>query len=136
MPLPDELREFDDAPLDDLERELVREALNIDGRAGTAIFDDSEARMAALTPSQNILMRKYLIVDLPSVDEDRDVRMMGGSDGKQYNPSDRDNWVQRAMRRMLYPDAFNDPVTSTNNGPRSLISTVPIVYASGSTEFD
>ena len=135
MPTPDDLREYDDSPLDDLERELVREALNIDGRAGEAIYDDSEVRILALTPSQNILMRKYLTVDLPSVDEDRDVRVMGGSDGKQYNPADRDNWVQRAMRRMLYPDQFNDPVLITN-APRTLLKSVPIVYATGSTEFD
>lgn len=135
MPVPDELREIDDSPLDDLERELVREALNIDGRAGEAVYDDSEVRMAALTPVQNVLMRKYLTIDLPSVDEDRDVKVMGGSDGKQYNPADRDNWVQKAMRRMLYPDTHNDPTLITN-GPQSLIRSIPIVYATGSTEFD
>lgn len=135
MPTPDDLRELSDEPLDDLERELVREALNIDGRAGEAIYESSELRMLALTPVQNILMRKYLYVDLPSVDEDRDVKVLGGNDGKQYNPGDRDNWVQRAMRRLLYPDNNNDPLL-TNNGPKSLISSVPIVYATGSTEFD
>ena len=135
MATPDELREFDDSPLDDLERELVREALSIDGRAGEAVYEDSEVRMLALTPSQNILMRKYLTIDLPSVDEDRDVKVIGGDDGKQYNPSDRDNWVQRAMRRMLYPDTHNNPVNGSN-GPQSLIHSIPIVYATGSTEFD
>lgn len=136
MPTPDDLRELDDSPLDDLERELVREALNIDGRAGEAIYEDSETRMLSLTAPQNQLMRKYLTIDLPAVDEDRDIRVGGGDDGKQYNPADRDNYVQRAMRRMLYPDKFNDPVLTGNNGPKSLIASIPIVYATGSTEFD
>jgi len=136
MPTPDDIREFDDAPLDDLERELVREALNINGRAGDAVYESSEERMAALSPVQNQLMRKYLVVDLPQVDEDRDVRLSAtGNDSVNYNPVDRDNWVQRAMRRMLYPDQYNDP-TGITNEPRSLISSVPAHYASGSTEFD
>lgn len=135
MPTPDELREYDDSPLDDVERELVREALGIDGRAGEAVYDSSEARLALLTAPQNQLMRKYLTVDLPAVDEDRDIKVAGGTGGKYYTPGDRENWVLRAMRRLLYPDTYNDP-TNTTNQPRSQFSQVPVVYASGSTEFD
>lgn len=136
MASPDDIRSLSDSPLDALDRELVREALNIDGRAGEAIYDDSEARLALLTPPQCQLMRKYLYVDLPLVDADRDVKLNGAvGDGTNYDPSVRDNWVQRAMRRMLYPDTNNDPeLTPGNNG--SSISSVPIVYATGSREFD
>jgi len=131
----DDIRDYDDVTLDTLERELVRAALSINGRSGDAVYDDSNDRMDALSAVQNQMMRKYLSVDLLQVEEDRDVRIAGSSDGTNYTPAERDNWVQREMRRMLYPDLYNDPTLQTNQ-PRSLISYVPITYETGSAEFD
>jgi hypothetical protein len=133
MPSIDEIRDLDDSTLDDLEREFVRQILNITGKAGTATYIESEARMNLLTPSQCQVVRA-LLLDYSDIQFDT-TKAQGN--GKDYDPQRDKAYIANELRRMLYPSAVNDDPSLENGGsyvPAGTLTMVRAEYAVGSDE--
>jgi hypothetical protein len=127
--------DFDDSPLDDLERELVRQILEIDGRAGTAIYIDSEARMEGLTPSQCQLVR-LVLEDADEIGIDT-TKVKGGQKGADIDPQRDESKAAKLLRRMLYPTDKNDPLNFIEPPALGAFQFIQAEYIIGSqTEFE
>jgi hypothetical protein len=128
--------DFDDSPLDDLEREYVRRVLGINGRPGTATYIESDVRMAMLTPAQCQIVRVILEdVDAYGIDT---TKAIGGSTGINYDPQRDTGYGANELRRMLYPTDANDPmnVTVAQSLPGQL-QFIEVEYKTGpQTEFN
>jgi len=132
MPTLDELRDLDGTPLDDLEREQVRQLLNITGKAGTATFIESETRMSLLTESQNRIVRG-LLLDYDDIGFDT-LFVQGGTKGADYNPQRDKAAIANELRRMLYPGASNEVPDVSSYIPSGSIQFVPVEYVIGSQD--
>lgn len=128
--------DFDDSPLDDLERELVRQILGIDGRAGSAIYEESETRMDGLTPPQNQLVR-LVLEDADEIGIDT-TKVKGGSRGADIDPERDESKAAKLLRRMLYPTARNnDPLNFIDPPALGALQFIQAEYIIGSqTEFE
>jgi hypothetical protein len=127
-----QIQELEAGPLSDLEREIVRQILNISGTAGNAVYLDSEARMTLLTPPQRQVVRA-LILDYDDIGLDT-TKAQGL--GRDYDPERDKEKIASELRRMLYPSAANDPTTANNSGyqPSGTIFLIPVSYKVGSDE--
>lgn len=124
------------AALDNIEREVVRKLLGINGNIGSAVYTESEVRFNALTPSQIKLIRAYILIDLPPVEADIAVKLGGGSDGVSYDPFRLISDIKNDIRRMLYPTLYNDPLTVNGSLTGSDdITLIPLCHQSGTTEY-
>jgi hypothetical protein len=128
--------DFDDSPLDDLERELVRQILGIDGRAGSAIYVESETRMDGLTSPQNQLVR-LVLEDADEIGIDT-TKVKGGSKGADIDPERDESKAAKLLRRMLYPSARNnDPLNFINPPTLGQLQFIAAQYEIGTqSEFD
>lgn len=121
-----------DDSLDELEREMVRQVIGIDGKAGSANRTESEVRMDALLPEQNQIVRA-LLIDYDDISFDT-TRIHGGGDGVDVDPTRNKLAIANELRRMLYPTEYHDPLLTTDNG--SSIKFIPITYNTGSAEYN
>jgi hypothetical protein len=131
----EQIREFDTTPLDDIERELVRQILNITGKAGTATYIESEVRMNLLTGPQNQLVRG-LLSDYDEISFDTTF-VSGGSNGANFNPQRDKEFIARELRRMLYPNSTNEiteEVAESHLLSIGKILAIPVSYEIGSKE--
>lgn len=123
-------------PLTDLEKELVRQLLGITGKAGTATYIDSNARMELLTAPQRQIVRA-LLLDYDDISFDTTKAQGKGED---YDPERDKAAIAKELRRMLYPNTANmfpeDSDNSTAYIPAGTIQMIPVVYKVGSDEFD
>jgi hypothetical protein len=131
----EQIKDFDTAPLDDIERELVRQILNITGKAGTATYIESEVRMNLLTSAQNQVVRG-LLLDYDAISFDTTF-VVGGSSGANYNPQRDKEKIAFELRRMLYPNMTNEiteEVAQNNLFAIGKIVAIPVTYKVGSKE--
>ena len=123
----------DTTPLDSLERELVRQIINLTGRPGTATYIESEARMDALTASQCQIIRA-LILDYDEISLDT-TRIFGGSRGADISAQRDREAIATELRRMLYPTSGMDVngglTVYTTSGT---IKMVPVEYQVGTQD--
>lgn len=127
--------DFDDSPLDDLERELVRQILGISGRAGSAIYIDSEERMDGLTAPQNQLVR-LVLEDADEIGIDT-TKVKGGNRGADIDPDRDESKAAKFLRRMLYPTSKNDPLNFIDPPAAGALQFIQAEYIIGSqTEFE
>lgn len=124
-------------PLDALEREYVRKVLGINGRAGSAIYVESENRISALTPAQCQIAR-IILYDIDAFGIDT-TKVIGGNRGLNYDPERDEGKGARDLRRMLYPTDSNDPIL-TPAGPvgnaYGVIQSIPAEYKVGTNELE
>jgi hypothetical protein len=135
MPSLDEIRDLDTTPLDDLEREFVRQILNITGKSGTATYIESEVRMNLLTSSQNQIVRG-LLLDYEDIQFDT-TYAAGGTSGANFNPQRDKELIARELRRMLYPGSVNEiteEIAESNLLAVGKILAIPVQYKIGSSE--
>ena len=124
------IEDQDSNPLNDLERELVRQILGIIGKAGTATYIESEARMELLSAPQTQIIRA-LLLDYDDISFDT-LFVVGGNRGANYSPQRDKEAIANELRRMLYPtDANEDPSTSTYT-TYGTINFIPVEYKIGS----
>lgn len=121
------------APLKDLERELVRQILSITGKAGSATYIESEARMTGLTLSQCQVVRA-LLLDYDDIGFDT-TKAQGL--GRDYDPERDKDRLAGELRRILYPSTIHEsPEDGDGSGyvPSGTIQMIPVVYQVGSDE--
>jgi len=123
------IEEQDSNPLDDLERELVRQILGIIGKVGTATYIESEARMDLLTSSQCQIIRA-LLLDYDDISLDT-LYVAGGSKGANYSPQRDKEEIAKELRRMLYPSVANENPSSSTYTTLGTISFIPVEYRTG-----
>lgn len=124
-----QLQDFDTTPLDDLEKEVVRQIIGISGKAGTATYIESNTRMSALTASQNQVVRGILL-DYDGIGLDT-LSVSGGQKGANYSaPRDREALASE-LRRILYPSASNDDPGTSTFTTMGAINVVPVTYLTG-----
>jgi hypothetical protein len=128
-----QIQDQEAGPLNDLEREIVRQILNITGVAGSATYLDSNARMTLLTGSQCRVVRA-LILDYDDIGFDT-TKAQGL--GRDYDPERDKDRIAGELRRMLYPtDANNNPEDGSSGSyqPAGTIQMIPVTYGVGSNE--
>lgn len=118
-------------PLTDVEREIVRQILGIDGRSTSAVYQDSDARMSALSGPQNQLVRA-LILDYDDLSLDT-TRMAGN--GLDYDPTRNRMLIAAELRRLLYPGDRNDPLIYDVSRSSTGITFVRVRYGPDDAEF-
>lgn len=121
-------------PLTDLEREIVRQVLNITGEAGSANYIDSQTRMSGLTQSQNQVVRAIIASWLEDIGFDT-TKTTDKSEINYDTTRDRDALADE-LRRMLYPDSRNNPFVTTDTLPVGSLTFIPINYGVGSDEYE
>lgn len=122
-------------PLTDLEKEIVRQLLGITGKAGTATYIDSDARMSSLMPPQRQIVRA-LLLDYDDISFDT---TKAKGKGEDYDPERDKAAIAGELRRMLYPRTENEDVisiTDTSFTPLGTIKMLPVIYKVGSDELD
>jgi hypothetical protein len=123
------IEEQDDSPLEDLERELVRQIVGITGKPGTATYIESNARMSALLPVQTQIVRA-LILDYDDIGLDT-LSVAGGSRGANFDVQRDREAIATELRRMLYPSAANEAPEESTYTSVGTIHMIPIEYITG-----
>ncbi len=123
------IEEQDSNPLNDLERELVRQILRIIGKAGTAVYIESEARMELLTAPQCQIIRA-LLLDYDDISLDT-LLVSGGSRGANYSPQRDKEEIAKELRRMLYPSIANEDSEASTYAPFGTFNFIPVEYKIG-----
>jgi len=127
------IEEQDSGPLTDLEKELVRQLLQITGKAGSATYIDSNARMETLTSPQCQIVRA-LLLDYDDISFDT---TKAKGKGEDYDPERDKAAIASELRRMLYPSLSNDSIvdiTDIHFTPLGTIKLVPVNYKVGTDE--
>jgi hypothetical protein len=108
---------------------MVRQIVGITGKAGTATFIESEARMSLMSNSQNQIVRA-LLLDYDDISLDT-LYVSGGTKGANMSLPRNREAIANELRRILYPTSTNeDPGTSVFI-PLGAISFIPVVYDVG-----
>ena len=131
----EQIRNFDTTQLEDIEREMVRQILNITGKAGTATYIESELRMSLLTGSQNQIIRG-LLLDYDDIQFDT-TYVSGGPSGASYNPQRDKDAIAKEIRRMLYPNSSNEITEEDSQANLFAVGQllmIPVEYKVGSDE--
>lgn len=119
-------------PLNDLEKEMVRQIVGITGKAGTATFIESEARMSLMSTSQNQIVRA-LLLDYDDISFDT-LYVSGGSKGANFSvPRDKEA-IANELRRILYPSEANETPEISVYSALGTIHFIPIEYDIGVKE--
>lgn len=126
-------------PLTLLEREIIKSQLNINASVGSQFLAILDGLFDNLNAPQRQIVRALIYVELPEYDADIAIWLAGGSDGVFYNPLAAKKLALTGLKRLLYPDASNDPTSEFYdpylNRSTSLLQAVEVTYGAGTNEY-